>query len=399
MEFVFILNWLYPSAISRTIGAGLESDYLPTWAKWHNPFKLKAIIEYADVFIAFQADSIIPTVITGSTSVRGPYIVELTDRPVELTDNLTNTTTHITYNRTDHIHIQPLSTWTEGLLLCILGLTIICLYVMRQNRQLKEQTSQRKILSKLTKKLSLLSTANSPELVINLRQLRPDTEQQRSQDSALNGFGTHIDWVISMIEKANNHDQKAVESGHLIHVLTNERDGALSDKGTVKGYLNNAFTTISFLENCLGISLMEKRSLLNKMNTAYRDTDHWRQQFFESSQLWNDQEELSRTLIASLEATIERLEQEAVSTKIEHKGQCKELEAAKKALRRELNRINSTLGSSKTVNMNSDGTCFSSSTNATQETEESANSATVQKKKKKKKKRRNPNSGYTQKKM
>lgn len=63
-----------PSGCSLdTVGSGPEETM---FAGWKNPFSTKSILEFADSFVALQADVIIPHILPGATSTGRPYIVD-----------------------------------------------------------------------------------------------------------------------------------------------------------------------------------------------------------------------------------------------------------------------------------------------------------------------------------
>lgn len=66
-----------PGILRRTIGEGMDADFLSlVKLSWNNPFSKKSILEYADAFVALQADRILPAVLPGATSIGRPYIFE-----------------------------------------------------------------------------------------------------------------------------------------------------------------------------------------------------------------------------------------------------------------------------------------------------------------------------------
>ncbi|KAI4147378.1 MAG: hypothetical protein LQ341_001809, partial [Variospora aurantia] len=66
-----------PGILRRTIGDGIDADFLSlVKLSWNNPFSKKSILEYADAFVALQADRILPAVLPGATSIGRPYIFE-----------------------------------------------------------------------------------------------------------------------------------------------------------------------------------------------------------------------------------------------------------------------------------------------------------------------------------
>lgn len=71
-----ILAIFNPGAFLSTIGSGLNVDAIFTALPWKNPFSKTSILQFADAFVALQADLVIPAVLPGATSVGRPYIVE-----------------------------------------------------------------------------------------------------------------------------------------------------------------------------------------------------------------------------------------------------------------------------------------------------------------------------------
>ncbi|KAI4248776.1 MAG: hypothetical protein LQ352_005804 [Teloschistes flavicans] len=279
--FSTIMTWFYGAPIYHTITDGLRDDFFPAWIKWENPFKSKALIEYADHFISFQADRIIPSVIPGATSIGRPYIVRegyanltaaANDIPAPQFVNATflRGNVYITNPATDVV-VHTENSVSGSLLMIVALLALVGAYLFYSNRRLATKLKSESSLGKLMKKLFDATKSEDEAAVALIRRLKQELQQHHSGKNLVpSDFSSHMDYILAVIDKANTSVNGHNQTILTLHTLTEERDNLLKQRDAADDRANTSVNghnqTILTLQ-----TLTEERDNLLKQRDAADD--------------------------------------------------------------------------------------------------------------------------------
>lgn len=205
-----ILALFMPSGILRTIGSGLDDAYFSAFTVWKNPFTTKSILEYADTFIALQADRLIPAVFPRATSVGRPYIVEqgqvyakfivdnLTGVNISAADvevphilNLTNSVYKVQNDK--YFNVRPAAVqsalWTIWPTVAIMALIVACTLTIRKNRRLQVRLSQKESMDKSIVKAFNITSAKGSDI---LKRLQNFQQKMREREPTMIDTGSSL---------------------------------------------------------------------------------------------------------------------------------------------------------------------------------------------------------------
>ncbi|KAL9579856.1 MAG: hypothetical protein Q9212_004853, partial [Teloschistes hypoglaucus] len=246
------LGWLYVMPVYHTI-----TDGNPTWPIWENPFKAKAMIEYADYFVSLQADKFFPSVLPGATSIGRPYIMDHATHAnlTAVAEPPAPTYLNATYLRGNVYVTNLISDGTlqypnppsVNLLLFLVGfLAFVGAYLYYRNRRLSTEltsmSSEHKSISselkawlfvgKLIGKLFNATTETDEAAMALLRRLKQEV-QKLAPSQALDAaaFSSHMDYILAVVERANTSANDYDQTILKLHTLTGEHDSLLQQLG------------------------------------------------------------------------------------------------------------------------------------------------------------------------
>ncbi|KAL8699707.1 MAG: hypothetical protein Q9201_005849 [Fulgogasparrea decipioides] len=346
-----ILKIFNPGGILQALGSGMDYDFLSPLKTWSNPFTTKSILHFADTFIALQADHVIPAIIPKSTSVGRPYIIEMPKGFANLTMellpanlsasnvispeilNLSNTN-NLHYH--EHVLIQR-SDWTAFLVLCITALVGVCVFVVVENRRLRTTLSHKTFLDRILDKLSFIPTADSLGTATVLRNLQEIQRQASTPSFDLSSLKTHLDFVISIIEKAKSSDENSDLAHALLHTVQTERDNAVDDRDAalkreraLQQEMNQANQCLKDSEaRCIQLGYQLGSIGIERDNALSdkRDTQDKLDSATQGSKTSKHRCEQLDSRVHAMQAHIQELEEAAESTRLEHN---QELEASQR---------------------------------------------------------------------
>ncbi|KAL8951468.1 MAG: hypothetical protein Q9222_002569 [Ikaeria aurantiellina] len=268
-----ILGLFAPKDGLLTIGSELVQS---TAAPWKNPFKLKSILEYADTFIALQADRVIPTLIPGATSAGRPYIMSLSHVRANVTATALKAANMTEGNiwtdsgmwtdsyptATQPIHLDPilptgdlLSFWTLLLLSSVLTLLAFStLYLFLENRTLQVTITENPLVNAILGKFNGMTATDHARNTELLREMKLGLPcNSPSNGLRLEGLCTHIDFVLNIItERDNYYAEKEAALGRVFEIqsaLEKIEAFHVSTKAELRGTTDRLNATLAKIED------------------------------------------------------------------------------------------------------------------------------------------------------
>ncbi|KAL8714216.1 MAG: hypothetical protein Q9220_001945 [cf. Caloplaca sp. 1 TL-2023] len=311
-----ILGLFAQKDILLTIGSGIADCQLPTNARWINPFKSRGILDFADSFVALQADYIVSTIIPGSTSSGRPYVSHLEPLRANLTAAVLTAADMIepsvSTNVTDSdiwmgsypmdskpAHLEPVlltdlvsSFWTVLLLssiITLLAASVLSLLLM--NRSLHATITDNAFVHAMMEKFDGVTATDHMRNMELLRELKlglPYTTP--SKEIRLEGLHTHIDFVLDIItERDANRTQLTnirAERGSFEQALTRKTancDSLQDQLREASAQLAELFTERDTNRTQLSKARAEREDLEQALSRNIPDCDSLREQLREAS--------------------------------------------------------------------------------------------------------------------